>query len=94
VEHEADWAEVQKPRRQKRQVGTVLYGLLAQTLSTNTEAAGFTDAVLGAGDSAGAFVSEGKNMPAMIDALSGKTLKQDTTIDMSDVAKFGKQQSD
>jgi hypothetical protein len=65
VEHEADWVEVQKPRRKKRQVGTVLYGLLAQTLSTNTEPAAFAEAVLGAGDSAGAFVSEGKKMPAM-----------------------------
>ena len=34
VEHEADWVQVQKPGRKKRQVGTVLYGLLAQTLST------------------------------------------------------------
>ena len=34
VENEADWVEVQKPRRKKRQVGTVLHGLLAQTLKT------------------------------------------------------------
>jgi hypothetical protein len=53
VEHEADdWVEVQKPRRRKRQVGTVLRGLLAQTLKTSTEAAVLADAVLGADDSA------------------------------------------
>jgi hypothetical protein len=95
VEHEADWVEVQKPRRKKRQEGTVLHGLLAQTFGTNTEAAMFADAVLGVGNSAGAtFVSEGKKMPAMIAALSGQPPKQDTTIDMADAAKFGKQQSD
>ena len=94
VEHEAEWVEVQKPRRKKRQVGTVLYGLLAQTLSTNTEAAMFADAVLGAGDSNGTGVSQGKKMPAMVDALSGKPLQQDITIDMSEAAKYGKQQSD
>ena len=94
VEHEAEWVEVQKPRRKKRQVGTVLYGLLAQTLSTNTEAAMFADAVLGAGDSNGTCVSQGKKMPAMVDALSGKPLQQDITIDMSEAAKYGKQQSD
>jgi hypothetical protein len=33
-------------------------------------------------------------MPAMIDALSGQPLKQNITIDMSDAARFGKQQSD
>jgi hypothetical protein len=43
---------------------------------------------------AGAFVLEGTNMPAMIDALPGKPLKQDITIDMSDAANVGKQQSD
>jgi hypothetical protein len=63
AEHEADWVQVQKPGRKKRQVGTVLYGLLAQTLSTNTEAAMFADAVLGAGDSDGTCVSQGKKMP-------------------------------
>jgi hypothetical protein len=56
AEHEADWVQVQKPGRKKRQVETVLYGLLAQTLSTNTEAAMFADAVLGAGDSNGTCV--------------------------------------
>jgi hypothetical protein len=33
-------------------------------------------------------------MPAMVDALSGKPLQQDITIDMSEAAKYGKQQSD
>ena len=94
VEHEADWVQVQKPGRKKRQVGTVLYGLLAQTLSTNTEAAMFADAVLGAGDRNGTCVSQGKKMPAMVDALSGKPLQQDITIDMSEAARYGKQQSD
>jgi hypothetical protein len=67
-------------------------------------------AVLGAGDSSGSCVSQlgdpllsfpniysfnTKKMPAMVDALSGKPLlQQDITIDMSEAAKFGKQQSD
>ena len=54
----------------------------------------FADAVLGAGDSNGTCVSQGKKMPAMVDALSGKPLQQDITIDMSEAAKYGKKQSD
>ena len=37
---------------------------------------------------------QGKKMPAMVDALSGKPLQQDITIDMSGAAKYGKQQAD
>jgi hypothetical protein len=41
-----------------------------------------------------AFVSQGKKMPAVVGALSGKPLQQDITIDMSEEAKYGKKQSD
>ena len=91
-EHEADWVQVQKPRRKKRQVGAVLYGLLAQTLATNTEAAMFADAVLGAGESTSAGIAQGKKM-TMVDALSGKPLQQEITVDMSEAARFGTVQS-
>jgi hypothetical protein len=61
------------------------------SFGTNTEAAVFADAVW---LDLATFVSEGKSMLAMTDALSGQPLKQGVTVDMSDAAGFGKQQPD
>jgi hypothetical protein len=90
VENEADWVEVQKTRRKKRQVGTVLHGLLVQTVKTSRLQRPLClqtqclELAIAAGSS---FASEGKKLPAMIDALSGQPLKQDITIDMSDAVR-------
>ena len=100
-EHEADWVEVvgskrREPKREKkRAVSTIMYGMLAQTLRANTEAAMFAEAVVGAGDrdmQASPIKGEAEQLPKLVDAISGKHLKQEITVDMTDAARFGKEQ--
>jgi hypothetical protein len=82
-------------REKKRAVSTILYGHLAQALRANTEAAMFAEAVVGAGDrdmQASPIKGEAEQLPKLADATSGKHLKQEITMDMTDAARFGKEQ--